>query len=337
MYDPAVSLTKPARVFRILAPVASAPERVGPREYVDVLLDGREELVLPSEAEGSEAGAAGVGALEESLLRCLLEGGGGKAGGGCGLQASGPEAERKAWSRLLSEGGLKVGAVLDVSEEVGPGFVSFLAGPRLALPAMLHEQRDLLILARGTAGMAAVASALDWHKVGAHAKAAVLVPPGPATATEDKKKKPRKQPRITVLMEVDTAAHDPLRAARARWQAALGGNVRVVPVLRPPRARRTGLQAQAQSGVGGGVEASLFKGVDGGFSPVLGIDPRESAVLVAGMGKRRRARLVTSLLKAGVHPARILDHSLDLARGPGVAPPVERCEQLPPALLLVPR
>jgi hypothetical protein len=148
-----------------------------------------------------------------------------------------------------------------------------------------------------------------------------------------------------VLMEVDTAAHDPLRAARARWQAALGSNVRVVPVLRPPRARRTRLHASVAAASsstttavgGGGVEASLFKGPDGGFSPVLGIDPRECAVLVAGMGKRRRARLVTSLLKAGVHPARILDHSLDLARGPGVAPPVERCEQLPPALLLVPR
>lgn len=408
VYDPAVSLTKPARVFRVLAPVASAPERVGPREcvfflgsmcvfklgsmfthihthtymhtcrYVDVLLDGREELVLPFGSDGAGAhdedmdsegvdstAAAAASALERVLREADLGFGGSSgssksdsgAGGGSGNNG-GPEAERRAWSRLLSEGGLRVGAVLDVSEEVGPGFVSFLAGPRLALPALLQEHRDLLILARGTAGMAAVASALDWPKVGAHAKAGG----GGASTAAAEAGKPlhphphhhahapahaphphRGRPRITVLLEQDSlAAHDPLRGARARWQAALGSSVRVIPVLRPLRrpqhgGKGHGKGAAASSSTGGasgggGVEAALFKGEAGGFSPVLGIDPRECAVLVAGMGQRRRARLATSLLRAGVHPARILDHSLDLARGPGVAPPVERCEQLPPGL-----
>lgn len=333
---------------------------------MDVLLDGREELVLPfgsdgaashdedMDSEGPDSTAAAAASALERVLREADLGFGGSnskpdSGAGGGSGNGGPEAERRAWSRLLSEGGLRVGAVLDVSEEVGPGFVSFLAGPRLALPALLQEHRDLLILARGTAGMAAVASALDWPKVGAHAKGGGGGASTAAAAAEAGRPShlhhhqhhahaphPRGRPRITVLLEQDSlAAHDPLRGARARWQAALGSSVRVIPVLRPPRRPQHGGKGHgkgATNGGGGGVEAALFKGEAGGFSPVLGIDPRECAVLVAGMGQRRRARLVTSLLRAGVHPARILDHSLDLARGPGVAPPVERCEQLPPAL-----
>lgn len=336
-----------------------------------MLLDGREELVLPFNShhhnnnhnDDDAANADGM-ALEQVLREVGGSSGSSKptssstavetssGSGGSG----GPEAERRAWSRLLSEGGLRVGAVLDVSEEVGPGFVSFLAGPRLALPALLQERtRDLLILARGTAGMAAVASALDWHKVGAHAKSGGSgagsgaggeahgsghghgLGHGSHPHPHPHHQTPQQRPRITVLLEQDSALaaaatsaarHDPLRGAWARWQAALGSSVRVIPVLRPPRAARRA----SSDGVSGGVEAALFKGEAGGFSPVLGIDPNACAVLVAGMGQRRRARLATSLLRAGVHPARILDHSLDLARGPGVAPPVERCEQLPPAL-----
>lgn len=252
------------KIFHVLAPIASAPERVGPRAHVDVLLDGREELVLPS-AEGDNT-------LEE---------------------------ERMAWSRHLR--GLAVGDILDASEEVGAGFVSLL-GPRFALPALLQEHRDLLIVARGTAGMAAVASALNWHKVGLH------------TAHH----------RVTVLTEVDSAAHDPLREEQARWRATMP-NVRIIPALRPRRRERSEKEE-------GGVEQALFKKPAGGaattLAPVLQVDPKECAVLIAGMAdKCRRARLVASLLKAGVDPSRILDHGLDLVSSGGSnKPPAERLE-----------
>jgi hypothetical protein len=119
----------------VLAPIASAPERIGPREVLDVLVDGDETLLLPQPSTSLTAASA-----------------------------------REAWLRCLPS--LQSGSVLEISEERGPGFTSLRPSPPPSLPitlaSLLLQPQDLLVLATGTTGMAGVAAMLDWPRLELH-------------------------------------------------------------------------------------------------------------------------------------------------------------------------
>ncbi|KAM3571766.1 hypothetical protein VYU27_006208 [Nannochloropsis oceanica] len=293
------------KFLTVLAPIASAPERVGPRGHVDVLLDGKEELLPPPSVRSSVAGAAAA-------------------------------TDRLAWSRLLSS--FSPDTLLEASEELGPGFsplvlppgpalpLSLLPSLPLTLPSLLQEQRELLILARGTAGMAAVAAVLDWPKVGLLSGKCS----SNSSSSSSSGAGGKKGFKITVLIEVKNAVNEALRQQQREWRRSMP-HVQLIPVL---------ADSKGEVGKGGGLEAALFrygkggkKGGEGGkegegeveLASVLRVDPKSCAVLLAGMegGRegekevRRLERLAASLVMVGVDPARILGQGMERWREGG--------------------
>jgi len=295
------------KFLTVLAPIASAPERVGPRGHVDVLLDGREELLPPPSVRSSGAGAAAA-------------------------------TDRLAWSRLLSS--FSPDTLLEASEELGPGFsplvlppgpalpLSLLPSLPLTLPSLLQEQRELLILARGTAGMAAVAAVLDWPKVGL-LSGKCSSNSSNSSSSSSSGAGGKKGFKITVLIEVKNAVNEALRQQQREWRRSMP-HVQLIPVL---------ADSKGEVGKGGGLEAALFRYGKGGkkgeggkegegeveLASVLRVDPKSCAVLLAGMegGRegekevRRLERLAASLVMVGVDPARILGQGMERWREGG--------------------
>lgn len=93
--------------------------------------------------------------------------------------------DRRAGGDEAALADLAPGAAVEVSQVVGRGFAS-LFNSYSGLPASLEEQRNILVLAVGLKGIAAVRSALNWAPVQAHASshrvAAYYVTRSPSSA-----------------------------------------------------------------------------------------------------------------------------------------------------------
>jgi hypothetical protein len=57
------------------------------------------------------------------------------------------------------------GEFIEMSHELGSGFVSSL-GQQVGLSPVLKEQRDLLVIVKGTTGVGALSSLMNYHKIG---------------------------------------------------------------------------------------------------------------------------------------------------------------------------
>jgi hypothetical protein len=195
----------------------------------------------------------------------------------CG-RGAGADADEAALAALPP------GAALEVSEPLGRGFAS-LFNSAATLPAALEEGRPLALLAAGARGAAPARAALAWTPVQAHATARAV--------------------------SLFYAAPSPAAAAYlSAWSDWRDAGVRVHPLY-------LGEEAGGEAGGGAGAGeayaaavaaallAALFEG-ENGLHGALGGDPRDAAVLCAGLPGAAAAEVTKRLTHAGVASERIL-------------------------------
>jgi hypothetical protein len=188
--------------------------------------------------------------------------------------------------------GLGPGALVQVSEVLGRGFVS-LFNSSVDMQSCLEQGRPLLIIAVGCDGMAPVRSALDWTPVEAHAGVQPVVLLYLATNPGS----------AAYLVEFDG------------WRDA-GIDVRPIYVGEAANAGVIASSTNGSSGNGAGGESSakllmvleeaLFGGVGGLKGALNNGDPHEAAVVLSGVPGDVAAALTRKLTQAGVSSERLL-------------------------------
>mmetsp|Transcript_6826 Transcript_6826/g.7813 ORF Transcript_6826/g.7813 Transcript_6826/m.7813 type:complete len:386 (-) Transcript_6826:371-1528(-) len=163
---------------------------------------------------------------------------------------------------------LKPGDQVYVSSVVGKGFVSMFDN-KLGLNTSMEEQRDLVMVASGSRGIAALHSALSWTPVMAHA------------GTN----------KVTLFYECDSVSS---AAYLAEWDMWRDAGIRVVPIYK-----------EKGSEEGTRLIDTLFDG-PGGFATAIESNPEECAVLIAGTKGLGSVALMRMLTNRGVQQERVL-------------------------------